>query len=325
MRVLGIREIEIAKMKLPGDFRKVVDSEEASLIAASVREFGVLLHDPWVRKSDSLLVFGTRRVASHVKLGKSRVLCKIVECSDDEVELVRYAENWHREHDGRKQREVEGKWLALLTKMEEAKPIEDPLERKAPKTRARESLAEKIGIRPESIRMREYREQLKNRAPRDKKIAPLSGMLMETFGLSLPDNFQKRVGEVHLRITDSAKRVALALAGITVLEESGLPISEVKLENVRQELKEASDKLRALLPYCVCPYCKANETVMAECAGCTKTGYITKTQAEGVPDELWKSDEPLVVFRGFKKKLSEFGFAREVKPPPPQEEEIELL
>lgn len=64
-------------------------------LAESIRDTG-LIHPPVVRASDFEVIAGEDRVAAHVLLNRDEVLVDLVECTDEEVEAIRAAENSHR-------------------------------------------------------------------------------------------------------------------------------------------------------------------------------------------------------------------------------------
>ena len=100
MGVLDMNRIEQTTIGI--DLLKCSDSFESRLgkvhvakLAESIRDTG-LIHPPVVRATDFEVIAGEDRVAAHVLLNRDEVLVDLVECTDEEVEAIRAAENGHR-------------------------------------------------------------------------------------------------------------------------------------------------------------------------------------------------------------------------------------
>ncbi len=303
MITVGFRELAIASLKLPGDWRKVLDDPNVKHLAASIRTFSNL-QEAIVRRSDMQLIAGRRRVAAHVYLGLDKVYCKLVECSDDECRAIALAENAHREHDLGKQNVDLVELVALTTKVEEErrKNPDADVSRKKPKTIAHEIVAAKLGITPGALRQAEYREKLR----KENQKKDLKAEKIKNLGMEFDDEFKKKVEKVTESIGLSTSALSRTSAILTELDNSGAPLHRDKLEHIRSELAILSKALRGLRPSSLCPYCKGIEQIVTSCTACLGTGYITQNQEAGVPPELWDEVDQKVVFQGKMLPIEDF-------------------
>lgn len=296
MNVIGFKEIAITAMKLPGDWRKVLDDPNVKHQAASIRTF-TQLQEPIVRRSDMQLIAGRRRVAAHVYLGLEYVYCKLIECSDDETIAIAKVENAHREHDLGKQKEDLVELVALTTKIEEERRLSPgaAVPRKKAKSVAREIVAESIGLTPGALRQKEYRE-----IQRRKEVQGLrkQDTGIKSLGMEFDDEFKEKIDKVVQGIENAAEKLSRTATVLTQLSNLRVPLHTDRLSYIRTELATLSKALRGLRPSSLCPYCKGIEQIVSACTACLGTGYITQSQEAGVPAELWDEIDSRVVFQG---------------------------
>lgn len=99
MRILKLKEIRISKIVMPGAFAQLKSGDhEVALRARSIARVG-MIHEPLVRFEDMRLVSGLYRVAAHIALGRKKILVKLVDCTDEELAEIYWAENADRRHD----------------------------------------------------------------------------------------------------------------------------------------------------------------------------------------------------------------------------------
>lgn len=310
MRTVRLGSVEIAKLRLPGNWREFLAQAKASPMLASLKHIG-LVHEPVVRASDMKLIAGRKRVAAHVTMGKDSVVAKFIECTDEEAELIELVENAHREHDPDRQ----SKETAELIRLFEGRAVEelaadDGHHRGQPKTvrgRARELAADVIGVKPQSLRMREYRAaHEKNGAAKDRPAFPF-----RTLGMKVSAEFVEECRAVANRLELAAQKANLAMVEMTRLAKAGLPYHSDRMDRMYDDLSSIASAMRALTPVSLCPTCKGIDEVQAQCAGCRKLGYITRSQESSIPAELWNEEDPIVYFRGKTQPLSDFARAPE--------------
>lgn len=318
MNTLWVKNCDLTKLNLPGNWRKILDDPQVPVMAESIKEFGIL-HEPIVRFKDMKPVCGLHRIAACLTLGKTSCLAKFVECTDEEMEVMRLIENGHRNHNEkssvemieeltRRIAEMDAKKKAdLLSGEEEARKPKEKLDiwragrPKTPKGKARDIIAAKEGISANAIRMREYRERKDKFADvtsRDRSVL--------TLGFTLDDATRKKVDEASARIMEASKNISRALAVLTALDNAGLPVHAGRINHIRDDLGHMSTALRGSKPYSLCPYCKGLEVVTAKCTACMTTGFIMESQKDGVPEELWDEKEPKVIFQGQMMLYSQF-------------------
>lgn len=310
MRTLGLAVVAIAKLSLPGNWRAIVEAASSSPLLGSLARVG-LIHEPLVRKRDMRLLVGRNRVAVHVVQGRPDVPVKYVDCSDEEAAMLELAENAHRNHDPVRQAEQTAELLRLFEaqaaqELAAAKELEEP-KRGAPKTvrgRARELAAESIGVKPETLRMREYRAEVKLE-PREE--AELADFPFKTLGMVVSREFVYQCFQVQEHLDDAAKKTSIALIELTRLQKADVPQHKDRLDRIYDDLSAIASALRAMIPVALCPTCKGIDQVQRECAGCRTLGYITRGQEGSIPAELWSEEEPIVYHRGKPRPVSDFA------------------
>lgn len=296
MILVGIREVPIAKMKLPGDFRARVASQHVIDLAASIEKTG-LLNEPYVRRSGMRAIAGVDRIAAHEVNGKKTVRCKLVDCTTEEADEIEATENAHRRHSTEEQREALAK---LIDRMAEGVVVPAPEKRKAgrPKTArgmARDMVAAQLGVTPEVLRTQEWREKNKDRPPPPE--APREPCIF-VMGFVLDPEWEKGVYSAKESLQACAANLTIVLANLTRLENSGAPLHKARFDRMHEQLEEVSSAIRALSPEMLCPFCKGIEEVTKQCAACEGTQYLTISQVKAVPPVFMELDDPKVNFKG---------------------------
>lgn len=308
MQLLQITYRAIADIKLPGNWRQVLEDPSIPARAMSLKLVGQL-HEPMVRKSDGLLVHGCRRVAAALHNGESEVLVKLIECNDNEVELIRKIENAHREH---LSREELAKLVDTISRMlisfepEGCKPPPSKRMLKLPKTKAREIVADALGITPDAVKKSLQRE--KQRKGRLRAITSHDDDLgIRSPWAELDDEFRSQTNRIVGVTNGAAQLVQKAMQQLTQMADgTALPLHSNRINHVREDLAVCARALRGLLPTCLCPYCKGAPVLQPKCSACIGSGYITRSQEEGVPKELWDEENPVVSVSGQFVPLADF-------------------
>ena len=302
MKVLGWEEVPFAKLKYPGDWKKRL-SDPAVPVHAKSQEVVGIIHEPLVRKSDWKLILGCRRVAGALYRGEEGAVFKLVDCTDEEAELLALFENAHREHmssaDQKRLIDLIAEKMAILHTEREKETIAEPKKKrgrmKLPRTMARELIQEATGRTKEAQRKAEQRvkEQHKELAAKVDHDADIG---IRSPWADLDDDFRKATNEVVKMTHEAGQLLSRTLGRLTMLTDSGHPLHKGRLNQVKEEIAMAAKSLRGLIPTCLCPYCKGVAKLQeAPCHGCFGAGYITEDQEPGVPKELWEVDDSAVV------------------------------
>lgn len=301
MMTVGWREVALATLKLPGDWRKTLNDPGVPAMAESQKVVGII-HDPMVRESDKLLICGGRRIAGALHNGEEKVVCKIVECSDEEVDILRLIENGYREHLSPEKRtelvDSLAEKIAILRTERSKETILEPKRKKGrlklPRTVAREVIAQAAGRSPEAQRKSEQRF-IKKQKEIQASFDPDADLGINAPWSELDDDFKRQTNKVVRHTHDICQLLSRAVGSLTVLVESGLPVHQARLNRLKEDIALCSKTMRGMVPSDLCPFCKGIEDVQKNCGGCLGTGYITMNQRDGVPKELWEVGEKAVV------------------------------
>ena len=317
MMHVGWREVPIASLRLPGDWRQVLDAPGVPAMAESQKLVGIL-HEPIVRESDKRLLVGRHRVAAALHNGEEKVTVKLVECTDQEAELMAAIENGYRKHlsseETRKLVDFLAERIAILRNEKGKETVLEPRRKKGrlklPRTVAREMIAQAHNRTPEAQRKSEQRFA--------KKQKELMGAIDNDadLGINAPwaeldDDFKRQTNKVLHQTHDIRQLLSRAIGKLTQLVESGLPVHQARLNRLKEDLALCSKVMSGLMPSDLCPFCKGIEEVQKNCGGCAGTGYVTANQRDGVPKELWEVGEKAVVMVQGKMKPFESFFPKE--------------
>lgn len=306
MQFIGLKAIQISKLRLPGDFGIILDQPRIEERANSIEKLG-MIHEPLVRHSDLKLICGRDRVAAHIKLGRGDVMCKLIDCTDEEALELEQIENTERRHDPTEQKERRFALLRLYE--EEARlappPANDnnkpkPGRKKTPVGHARVRYAKEKGIKPESVKKAEQRE---NKRKREKETAPPS---VKTFGLDVDEAELKRLEQVQTFIDLALSNMTAAQGALTRIETNQLPFPPGRLQRIKTELHGMSQILKGARPASVCPHCKGVEGLQEKCTCCQALGFVTESQMHAIPAELLDEDNLMVQDGGKFKSIDDF-------------------
>jgi hypothetical protein len=328
MKVISYKDLTISRLDLPGDIKTRMASERVIALASSFTSLGQI-HDPVVRYPGYKLLVGGDRIAAHLLNKDITARCKVVECTDKEAEEMEIAENVYRRHDPGKRHEQLERILAIQTARAEPVVAEKKALNKRTRTArgvARVAVAAQRGVKVESVRKAEARAKVA-KAPKGQfglgnstKNAPFSTSIAiamreqvdrdalppegdpEPPPISAPwgdmeSGWMGEVGEVKDALETAAKRIQVALAGLTNLRKSKLPVDGVRVALLWDALHGVSAMVRGMVPTGVCPWCKGTEGVQENCAACATLGYITAAVTE-VPEELLDTENVVVALDG---------------------------
>jgi ParB-like chromosome segregation protein Spo0J len=293
MKILNAVQYDIDGLMLPGDWPKILRDPSVPEMAASIKRMG-LLQPVIVRKSDKKLLAGRRRTAAHVALGEDKIWCVMVECADEnEAELVRIVENAIREHNPARQKiDVE----AMVQRLAAAAP-----EKRGAVMKAIKEVAQASGVTESAIIKQRQRKRRKAEQEEAQKAKENADPIQSPW-FDMSPVFKKNVIQVQAEIDEidqSFQQAAGKIARLLALPAKDFPIVQSgNLDRLRGEISQLNARIRGSRPEMMCPWCKGQDDAQPLCAPCEGTGYITKHQLHGVPDEFLRADDPVIKLRG---------------------------
>lgn len=309
MKFLGYQVVAYRDIKFPGDWRAIQKDPATQRMRKSVGRFGIL-QDPIVRKADMQLVCGAHRIGADIAEGRVMGQVKYIDCTDLELEAIRRIENGDRRHDVAWGKTNYVELLDMLEKEEKVIPPKDQPptvsgREHSPRRRAREKVAQQLGVKSESVRQAERRQ--KRKKEKEAKERGQAKQVIPTHGIPVNDEFTSQVVAIRAGLEEAANLLARAQGILTSLTSRDLPMHDARLQRTKDELSAVGSAIRTLAPFALCPFCKGIDALQKLCAGCATTGYITKNQADGVPQELWDEDNPVVLVDGSFRPFKEFA------------------
>lgn len=300
MNPVGLREIPLSAIRLPGDFKKRLEAPHVAERAKSITADG-LIHRPLVRRVGKQweVICGLDRVAAHFVAGKEAVDVEIRECTDEEAHRLRRVENVQRRHDPTEQSRLA---LELLEKFtEEEATLEEAMPQK-PKSsargRARKRVASELGISAETVRKKEWEEATRDKPPE---------IRLHALGMTLSAEFKTKVAKAAEYLDAAELDLKRAQAKLTAMaNDLGITFPKPRLERLREEIHAQATHVRGLKPVSLCPWCKGLNALQEHCSACFGSGFITKNQAKAIPPELLDEAAPMVMSEG--KAVSVYDF-----------------
>lgn len=299
MNKLGNKTVSLSSLELPGDMDRRMKTEKVKALAGDFESL-CNLHPPVVRKMGNRLTLlaGRDRIAAFMCLAYEKVDVLLVDCDDLEAEQIELSENLQRrEYDPDERAEMNDLHLDILTRREEARGVQaTPVKpgRGRPKTargKAMATLAEKQGIKPDSIRRQRDRRRKKNKDILAKKDQPP----IEMFGVEMDDEGQW-LAQVEASIKyqkDASLKLSLATRALNSLLSANLPSvfrkdPGDKLEEIVKSISLLRQKLDEDIPTHLCVACKASVDFGEgkACPCCNGAALCGKRVVTGSPDEL---------------------------------------
>lgn len=305
MKLIGFEEVPIDMITVPDNWEAIKASAGAAEIAESANRIGIL-HEPIVRKQpgDLKLIAGRHRVAAQELRGATSVFCKVIECTDEEEELITAEENTQRWHDPAKradiQRELIKKYTRLFTVRPDLAPPDPPPKKRGkaqltPASKANAVVAKLTGQKPATVRQRSWRERKKAQV-----TEPPPGVRVpsiQTFGIACIDEYLDGIDTIRghlLAAWDLCKR---AQAELTKLEGKDL-YPKGRLSALKSQVHDVTALVGEAVPVSLCGYCKGLPGVTEDCAACLRSGFMGADAIERVPAELMDETAPMVRVQG---------------------------
>lgn len=284
MNVIGIKRIGISKLRLPGDFKQLLEEEEVFTLANSIANRG-MIHEPLVRQEDWKVICGFRRVAAHFVKQWTTISVKLIECTDAEAEILYREENTIRWHDPARQKRIIHELVGCYEAELNEKLGDDPdvLRSKNGRNRsarsvAIEAVAKLRGVAPATVEQAIIRKQNKKK---QEKPVPIV-----TWGLNVSPRFMAEVKKVYDHVKKAENFASVQIAEYTRLSNSGSQLPGGYVEEMRIRAKAERDAIRLQLPAALCPSCKGVDALQPRCPTCKALGWVTEAQMRNI-HETW--------------------------------------
>jgi hypothetical protein len=283
MKNLGTKMVNIKDLTLPDDIAVRTGQEHVHRLAESIDNIG-LLHTPVVRITDMKVLTGGDRIAACIVAGRNKVQVLFYECEDSEIPDLEAAENYHRRHNERKQQEVLQKIYQKHLEVEKkTTPPKTKGKRHTKKGRAIAETVKQTGTSLSTVK---------------RAVKALEPVEIENFGMELDEAFLADIIIIRNYLDSARNKVRAAQTSLTQLHESSTNIPEGPLKRVREHLREAWQKLSAIYPESLCPWCKGVEGVQEKCLACQYAGWMAKEAAQRAPAELLDTKDLCIMVDG---------------------------
>lgn len=303
MNVLRLKELQIARLRLPGDFPRRVEEEKGKDRVRSIREHG-LIHPPMVRVETQEVITGVFDIAAMVAAGETKVRCQLVECTDDELQILREQEVLQQKRLSPEERHAAvDRYTLLLERQEERRIVEERIRDpeangllfRRPKTAARERLAEVLGVSVDAVKQRELRARKRLR-----EIGPFDGPeeAFKRFGMELTEEFEDRLMAAKAGLRKITNALEVAQRAMGALKKAKLDLPETRTKRLQAMIDEAVKWSKACKPVGLCPYCKGIPEVCNKCLSCNGSAVLFGNQVEGILPELKNKENPVVYVQG---------------------------
>lgn len=161
-----------------------------------------------------------------------------------------------------------------------------------------ERQARQLGVKPQTLRMRLYREEAR------RKRETYQETPFETFGLRLQASFASEVKAVRERLQAVANHMSAARVIVERLRRGKLPAPAAQLDTIEGALLSLEERIAMAMPRGLCPHCKGLDRIQDECRPCGATGLASVHQFDRAPRGL--KNEPVVMVDGKEVPIAEF-------------------
>lgn len=301
MKFLGHEEVPLKHLTgLPTgeQWQALCETYEVQQRALSIDRL-TMLQEPGVRKRDLRVVWGTRRIAAHDVLGYAKVLVKMIDCDDEELEAIKIAENAEREHNQRWTGDALVQLVEFYERQEQLGgdlPMFQPLHRPKggrPLTaqgKAVQVVSQITGRSKESLRAKIYRE--KGRAGKlaqvemPKPETPDEGII-DTLGQELDPAFLLEIAAIRASLIGVQRYLKSAKARLAKLRSDKVAFPDAYIERLRSNLTDCFRRVGRVVPVSLCPYCLCGvRSDPKTCAACLGAGTVGKEVLENSSKEL---------------------------------------
>lgn len=278
MKKLRLADVAIGDMKKSDGWEARVDAPLVAELAKSIAKYGLLQY-PMVRESDLQLIFGEDRVAACFVNGDDVVRCVLVECEDEEVDIIRATENVkRRQYDS-------ASWRFERQRLVHYEKVRADL-------RARNTTISDVENRRQTIAaiasqaniaLGAARKALAKEAPPialkvPKKPRPKPIPELENVSRLWQDDY--RATQQHYK----ALRVLLTRITTRFKKLETLNVDKAKLYMATEAVDALSGTIDDMEPFAYCPTCNVERR--QQCQTCSGTGYVSKALSEILKGKL---------------------------------------
>jgi transcriptional regulator with XRE-family HTH domain len=313
VKTIGIQEVRISKLVLPGYFNKLPLDTSVQDLARNIEAHG-LLHEPVVVRATMRPIYGIKRIAAVSLLGRQTIDVKLVELEEgDDEKAIRMASNVPYVSTSVQvpREEFEHLFDAKLAEVVAANPgirVSGGGRTRSAMGIAREELAAQLGVTPSTVKRRARR--IANKPP---QVIPPPKVPLETMDLPLDPTWLAEVAVIRGRYDLAIAATIKALAALK-------PLTDLPAIAIRESLHGTLANLRQAAPRSVCQWCKCVPPVQAECARCAGLGWVG-ADLPVMPPHLMDTVNYQVNYRGKAVALKDLMQEDEFRPIDPDEDE----
>ena len=303
------KTVNLAKIRAPGNLRKLVETDSVKEIADSIQKFG-MLYPPTINKTTGEIVSGRSRVAAHFLLKRSTIEVCYVTVEQLHARALEIVENLCRRHESKQKQASLARELVQIFEQEEAakdrkKKNSKPAKRASgnkrgpeasPRRRAVKRAAEATGKSVAAVQRSVQRAAEEERTSEDEKEKIIEEPSVLTFELDVDPNFLLAIRSLQEAIDLTYANLLEAQRRMSRLAKANVPM-QVSTQELRRTWQTVAAATKGERPIAICPGCKLIETLTPECSFCLGVGYVTEAQWPHVPEAL-RSTEHLVVQTG---------------------------
>lgn len=152
--------------------------------------------------------------------------------------------------------------------------------RKTIRGMAFDSVAEELGIKPESVRQAYRRSKVEPR-----RQTPRERQEFDYLGVEVSELYRRMLGQVLTGVRTCAQRLSAAKVALATVAAKH-PFPEPKLKQWLVDFDALFQRTKGLLPLGICPWCKNTRHYRDNCPACYGSGYLVRAQAHAVPARL---------------------------------------
>lgn len=306
MIIVGIQELNVGRLVLPGYYPTLKTNPTVLALAANISANG-LMHQPVVVRSTMAPIDGIKRIAAmHQILSKKLIDVQLVDLEEGEdPQVLRVAVNaiLAKGRDGELIQSMLDAKVAEIVSANPMVPLSGQGRRKTAFGLAREEVAKALGISQRSIERRIRPERPKKTAKLPvETLAPgprIWDRPIKTMDLPVEPQWLEHVQETEDRYNRA--RLLLNQAAKLMSDAPGMSASAI-----REDLRRLASNIRQATPKSVCQWCKLAPPVRAECGRCGGLGWVG-ADLPVMPPHLMDTVNYQVNYRGKAVPLADFS------------------
>lgn len=292
MKLSAPRRLEFSQLKLPGNWRSLLDDpvevdgkEVSDPDMVPVEETGDV-RCPLVRRTGGKyeIVLGLKRVVAAARAKHKGLDFQLLDCTDVQAEALRSGDRGNE----MMQKVMRELVRVLVTRAERLEPprhgrLQTPGRPRTVRAITREMLADELGISADSLRKAEYRARVKagERYP-----------AIYDYRITQPTEWIAYTNDVRVACIEALEHMNVARRALEAVEHYGVE----RVNAVLQQVRHAGQRLVDHRPRQLCPYCKNIDGLVEQCGMCVREGWVGQLN-ETLIDHRLLGDEPLYVMK----------------------------